>query len=121
MSIGLLLSDDLIFTSRIAGTALTLGLKVAAFRSQQALEEVAADQAPRCVILDLNHPGLNVGELVPRLKALAGPPCVVGYGSHVHTAALTAARDAGCDVVLPRSKFVEELPTALPGWFATTA
>jgi CheY-like chemotaxis protein len=121
MSISLLLSDDLIFTSRIAGTAKALGLRVAAFRSQQALEEVAANQAPRCVILDLNHPGLNVGELVARLKALEAPPYVVGYGSHVHTAALKAARDAGCDVVLPRSKFVEELPAALQQWFAGEA
>jgi hypothetical protein len=43
---------------------------------------------------------------------------VVAYGSHVDTATLRAAREAGCDVVLPRSKFVEELPTALPTWLA---
>ena len=36
-------------------------------------------------------------------------PTIIGYGSHVDTATLKAARDAGCDVVLPRSKFVEEL------------
>ena len=41
---------------------------------------------------------------------------VVGYGSHVDAATLHAARVAGCDPVLPRSKFVEELPGALPGW-----
>jgi len=121
MSIGLLLSDDLIFTSRIAGTAKELGLTVQAVRSQQALEELAAHYAPRCVMLDLANPGLNVSELVARLKSGGAPPYVVAYGSHVHAAALKAARDAGCDLVLPRSKFVEELPHALPRWFAGEA
>jgi hypothetical protein len=41
---------------------------------------------------------------------------VVAYGSHVDTERLRAARSAGCDPVLPRSKFVEELPKALPQW-----
>jgi hypothetical protein len=42
----------------------------------------------------------------------------VAYGSHVDTESLRAARAAGCDRVLPRSKFIEELPSALPDWFA---
>jgi hypothetical protein len=49
--------------------------------------------------------------------ASMGGPRVVAYGSHVDTATLRAAREAGCDPVLPRSKFVEELPSALPHWF----
>jgi hypothetical protein len=40
----------------------------------------------------------------------------VAYGPHVHAAALRAAREADCDPVLPRSKFVEDLPRALPAW-----
>jgi hypothetical protein len=43
-------------------------------------------------------------------------PRVVAYGSHVDAQGLAAARAAGCDLVLPRSKFVEELPTALALW-----
>ena len=43
-------------------------------------------------------------------------PRMVAYGSHVDAAVLRAAREAGCDPVLPRSKFVEELPRALPEW-----
>jgi hypothetical protein len=42
---------------------------------------------------------------------------VLAYGSHVDTDTLRAARAAGCDPVWPRSKFIEELATALPGWF----
>ena len=45
-------------------------------------------------------------------------PRLVAYGSHVDAEALRAARAAGCDPVLPRSKFVDDLPAALPGWLA---
>ena len=41
---------------------------------------------------------------------------IVGYGSHVATQGLHQARVAGCDVVWPRSKFVEELSRTLRTW-----
>src|SRR5438105_3152979 len=114
-AVGLLLSDDLMFTSRITATARQLGLEILAASSQGALERLAEQQAPRCVILDLSNPGLDVAGLLRRLRETCRPaPFVVGYGSHVDTATLRAAREAGCDVVLPRSKFVEDLPQVLP-------
>jgi CheY-like chemotaxis protein len=118
-AVGLLLSDDLMFTSRITATARQLGLEVFPANTQAALEKLAERQVPGCVILDLSNPGLDVAGLLRRLGETCEPmPFVVGYGSHVDTATLRAAREAGCDVVLPRSKFVEELPQALPEWFA---
>jgi CheY-like chemotaxis protein len=121
-AVGLLLSDDLMFTSRITATARQLGLDVLSAGAQAGLECLAERQAPRCVILDLANPGLDVEALLRRLRAACpAPPLVVAYGSHVDTATLRAAREAGCDLVLPRSKFVEELPRALPGWFAGRA
>ena len=114
---GLLLSDDLIFTSRVTGTARALGLVVKPARSAEALVELAQQHAPRCVLVDLANPGLVLGDLLRRLgEVCPTPPRVVAYGAHVDTATLRAARAAGCDPVLPRSKFVEELPRALPGW-----
>ncbi len=117
----LLLSDDLIFTSRVTGTGRDLGLPVTPARSPAALLDRARQQAPTCVIVDLSHPGLVITDLMAGLRELPRRPRVVAYGSHVDTATLRAARDAGCDVVLPRSKFVEELPTALPSWLAPPA
>ena len=117
-AVGLLLSDDLLFASRITATAAQRGLTVRAAKSQAALENLAAGCPPRCVILDLANPGLAVADLVRRLREASPPPFVVAYGSHVDAATLRAAREAGCDLVLPRSKFVEELPDALPQWFA---
>ena len=54
----------------------------------------------------------QLGEVCP------SPPRVVAYGSHVDTATLRAARAAGCDPVLPRSKFVEDLAQELPAWLS---
>ena len=120
--VGLLLSDDLIFTSRVAGTARDLGFTIQAARSAEALVALAREETPRCVILDLANPGLAVADLLRRLRESCTPmPRVAAYGPHVDAAALRAAREAGCDPVLPRSKFVEELPRALPGWMAGPA
>jgi CheY-like chemotaxis protein len=119
---GLLLSDDLLFISRIVGTARDLDLRVTAVRTATELLNRARNEPPACVIVDLANPNLKITELVDTLKeSPIDPPRVVAYGSHVDVATLRAAREAGCDVVLPRSKFVEELPSALPEWFRIRA
>src|SRR5262245_42004128 len=109
LPVGLLLSDDLIFSSRITGTARDLGFQVLAARSWSEFMQLAAQPTPRCVIVDLANPGLNVAELVKHFRTMESRPFIVGYGSHVDAATLKAARDAGCDLVLPRSKFVQDL------------
>jgi CheY-like chemotaxis protein len=109
----------MMFTSRITGTARDLGLSVKPARSMEALSALLQQSTPSCIIVDLAHPGLHIAEFMNDLRSsCATMPRVVAYGSHVDTATLRAARDAGCDVVLPRSKFVEELPHALPQWLA---
>jgi CheY-like chemotaxis protein len=116
---GLLLSDDLIFISRIVGTARSLGLALRSARSAEALATLAREQTPSCVIVDLANPGLVIDDLMTRLEAACTPmPRVAAYGSHVDTEMLRAGRAAGCDPVWPRSKFVEDLERALPEWMA---
>lgn len=118
--LGLLLSDDLIFTSRITGTARDLGLCMKPARSLEALHALIQQQLPCCIIVDLGHPEVSIADFMKSLGKLDTPlPRVVAYGSHIDTATLRAAREAGCAVVLPRSKFVEELPRALPDWMRT--
>jgi CheY-like chemotaxis protein len=116
---GLLLSDDLIFTSRITGVGRDLGLTIKAPRTLDALDALARQEAPTCVLLDLAFPGLRVADLVRRLgESCAVMPRLVAYGAHVDAAGLRSARQAGCDVVLPRSAFVEELPSKLSEWLS---
>jgi CheY-like chemotaxis protein len=115
--VGILLSDDLIFTSRVTGEARAVGCVVKPARSVEVLLAQARQQPPACVLLDLANPGLSVPDLLRQLRELGTPlPRVVAYGSHVDAAGLRAAREAGCDLVLPRSKFVEELPVKLLEW-----
>ncbi|HYV39352.1 MAG TPA: hypothetical protein VE988_26925 [Gemmataceae bacterium] len=113
--LGYHLSDDLMFTSRVSGTARSVGLDVKTARSAQQLGNLIATATPQCLLIDLQNPGLGIAELI---KTLPQPrPFVVAYGSHVDNATLKTAREAGCDLVLPRSKFVEDLSKALPEWF----
>ncbi len=103
---GLLLSDDLIFTSRITGVARDLGLTVRAANGLGALLALASEESPACIILDLAFPGLDVVDLTGLLRsACRTRPRLVAYGPHVDADRLRAARQAGCDVVLPRSAF----------------
>jgi CheY-like chemotaxis protein len=119
MSSALLLCDDLMFASRITGEARALGLTVKSARSLDHLLALASQESPSCILLDLSFPGLDLPELFRRLaETCSTKPRVVAYGSHVDTERLEAARLAGCDPVLPRSRFVEELPKALPRWLS---
>jgi len=115
--VGYLLDSDLLFGSRITGTAQTLGLPMTQCRSPAELLALAKKQIPACVLLDVHLDGLNIAELVAGLKAI-GNILVIGYGSHVAADVLKAARADGCDLVQPRSQFIAELQTNLPRWFA---
>ncbi len=120
MPSALLLCDDLMFASRITGEARALGLTVNHVRSLDQLFALARQETPLCVVVDLSFPALELPNLFSRLaEACPTRPRVVAYGSHVDTDRLRAARSAGCDPVLPRSKFVEELPKKLPEWLQT--
>jgi DNA-binding NarL/FixJ family response regulator len=113
----LLLSDDLFFTSRVAvaADAHGMGLKVA--RDSVGFETLAHTAAPGLVLIDLGNPGLSIQALLTSLRsACATMPRVVAYGAHVDVAGLRAAREAGCDLVLPRSAFVEQLPKKMKEW-----
>jgi CheY-like chemotaxis protein len=116
--LGYLLSDDLMFTSRVTSTARAFGLEMQTARSPAQLMNLLAACVPQCLLVDLQNPGLSVVDLMGTL--LPPRPYVVGYGTHVDAAALKAARDVGFDLVLPRSKFVEELAKSLPQWFEAT-
>jgi CheY-like chemotaxis protein len=117
MNAGLLLCDDLIFVSRITGTAKAAGLHVRAVKTPAELLQLAQQSPPRCVIADLHTLDLAIEQFAHELSAITPKPLLIGYGSHVDAATLKLARDAGFDVVWPRSKFVEELATVLPDWF----
>ena len=116
MAHGLMLCDDLIFYSRVRGTAESLGGIITMVKTPSALVEMLRVNPAQCVILDLQSPGLVIEEFVAELKRLTPELQIIGYGSHVEAETLRKARAAGCDVVMPRSAFVQRLPLDLGVW-----
>ena len=114
---GLMLCDDLIFFSRVAGAARAAGLSVRQAKTTTDLLALVQQAAPTGVILDLQNPGLDLPALLEDLRqSCQTMPYVVAYGSHVDAGSLRAARQAGCDRVMPRSQFAEELESAIAEW-----
>lgn len=109
-TVGLLLSRDLIFTSKVTGTARELGRRVLVAGNTALAADMIGQWRPKVVFVDL-----AAGELVsvPALtayRAQAGAGTTfIAFGSHVDTDALAGAKAAGCNLVMPRSRFTTEL------------
>jgi CheY-like chemotaxis protein len=114
---GLILVDDLMFASQIQGLARPAGINLQWVRNAEKALAQARVVKPACVVLDVNLLGTAIGEFVTAIKALGEPPpALIGFGSHVDAVSLQRARDAGCKLVLPRSKLVQEIGSGLPKW-----
>jgi CheY-like chemotaxis protein len=108
----LLISRDLFFTSKVTGTAQALGARVDVVADADSAAERLAAGEFRCVFIDLADEEFDVAGFFAKLHRDSRPP-VIAFGSHVATARLQAARDAGCDEVMPRSRFSTSLPELL--------
>ncbi len=106
--------DDLMFLSRIREAAQGTGAEVRSVRRVADLLE-ALREPVGLVLIDLDSPRLPSAEALAALHAdaLTARVPVVGFFSHVHVERARAARAAGCARVLPRSAFVQELPSLL--------
>ena len=116
---GVLLTHDLIFSTKVTSTARALGLEVTAAADLVRAAELCRDQRPGCVFIDLGVPNLNITAAVAQLRSAAGAVPTVAYGSHVDKARLDVACAAGCDEMLPRSRFSAELPALLRRYLDT--
>ena len=107
----LLISRDLIFTTKILGTAKALGMGCVTAGYLDGALGAIAEYRPGLVLVDL-----DAGEaaspiaLAAYRSALAPSSTLLAFGSHVEAVKLAEAKAAGCDPVWPRSRFVNELP-----------
>ncbi len=107
----LALVDDLFFQAKMMETAKQVGVALRVVSSGDALVQAAAAQAPALVLVDLNaRQGALAG--LTQLCA-AGQTPIVAFLSHVQTDLAAQARAAGCEQVLPRSKFTADLAEIL--------
>lgn len=107
--------DDLLFSSKIRATAKQAGVALVFARTPAEVLEQARAAKPSLAIFDLNSTKTDPVATIQALKrepALAGIR-TLGFASHVHTALIAAARQAGADEVLPRSAFAGNLAEIL--------
>jgi hypothetical protein len=121
-STGLLLSRDLIFTSKVKGTAAELGYPMMVAGADSQARSMIEAYRPRVVLVDLNAGELVAPAALIAYQAIAGTNAwFVAFGSHVNVDTLAAARAAGCHDVLPRSRFAAELPELMRRYFSQPA
>ncbi len=106
--------EDLFFTVKINEAAKRAGLSVAFVKSERDALDQAAEK-PALIILDLNFAGIEPVQLIQKLKAdpALQKISLLGYVSHVQGELKQAAQEAGCDMVLARSAFSQNLQQIL--------
>lgn len=102
----LLITSDLACLSSVSGAARRTGCELRTAMNVSAIDGKLAEAPPRLIVIDLSTAGLNVIELVRKLRTrLAAGVRMVAFGSHVHKSLLAAATEAGCDLVVSRGEF----------------
>jgi DNA-binding NarL/FixJ family response regulator len=103
--------DDLFFQMKLAETAKQLGVEVKVATNGEALMRLMASE-PKLVIVDLNARSQPIAA-IEKLRLASKNVRVVGFLSHVQTELAAQAQAAGCDEVLPRSSFTQNLAAIL--------
>jgi CheY-like chemotaxis protein len=110
--------EDLFFLAKIQETARKLGVKVAFVKNDK--EQIAAltageeDDRPGLIVFDLNNANVKPLTLIPKLKTkLKKSTSIIGFLSHLQGDLKAKAIEAGCDTVMPRAAFSQNLPNLL--------
>ena len=107
------LMDDLFFQMKVAETAKQLGMELkVAGNADSLLQLLGMEPAPKLAIVDLNARSGAIAA-IERVRAEKNAVRMVGFLSHVQTDLAAKARAAGCDEVMPRSSFTQNLATIL--------
>lgn len=106
--------SDLMFTVKIQEAAKRAGLEAVFVKSEQDALAQAKDK-PAVMILDLNNTGAQPLDVISKLKSdqEMSKISLLGYVSHVQADLKQAAQEKGCDMVIARSAFSQNLPTIL--------
>jgi len=105
------LMDDLFFQMKVAETAKHLGLELKVATNGDALVSLL-EPPPQLVIVDLSARSQPL-EAIERVRAAQKDLRVIGFLSHVQRDLAAQAQAAGCDEVMPRSAFTENLAAIL--------
>jgi PleD family two-component response regulator len=106
--------SDLFFSVKISDAAKRAGMAVELITDPKEVL-VKAKGKPSLIIFDLNFDNAKPLELIGKLKSSAEFKGVslIGFLSHVQGELKQAAQEAGCDMVMARSAFSQNLPQIL--------
>jgi len=109
--------DDLFFLAKIQETARKMNVKVEFVKTDKdILDRMKSngEEKPSLIIFDLNNANAKPLTLIPKLKTkLKKDTSIIGFLSHVQGDLKQKAHEVGCDMVLPRSAFSQNLPNLL--------
>jgi len=105
---------DLLFTVKISDAARRAGIQAEFVKAEKELLE-KAESKPALIILDLNFGGVQPLKLIGKLKSNPDlkQTSILAYVSHVDGELKQQAHDLGCDMVMARSAFSQNLPQIL--------
>jgi DNA-binding NarL/FixJ family response regulator len=103
---------DLFFKSKIHETAKQAGVRLAFVTTEASLREALAGGGVGLVVIDLGLTSIDPIVAIKAARSVAGVR-TIAYVSHVTEGARSAAAEAGCDAVLPKSVFTRDLPRIL--------
>jgi CheY-like chemotaxis protein len=108
--------DDLFFVAKIQEVSRKLNVKVEFVKTDKEIAEKTenVEEKPSLIIVDLNSNGIKPLPVITKMRAkYKKATSIVGFVSHVQGDLKVKAQEAGCDVVMPRSAFSQNLVSIL--------
>jgi PleD family two-component response regulator len=110
--------EDLFLLAKIQEVSKKLGIKVAFLKPEKdvvtRLSETSDEDRPALILFDLNNANAKPLTLIPKIKTkLKRGTSIIGFLSQIQTDLKSKAIEAGCDTVMPRSTFSQNLPNLL--------
>ncbi|HUA98356.1 MAG TPA: hypothetical protein VMA34_08525 [Terracidiphilus sp.] len=110
--------EDLFLQAKIQENARKLGVKVEFVKGDKEvvarLTEAPEAERPSLLVFDLNNLNAKPIALIPRFKSkLKKATSIIGFLNHLQSDLKMKAIEAGCDTVMPRSAFSQNLPNLL--------
>ena len=110
--------EDLFITAKVQETARKLGVKVAFVKNEkEAITELTSGgetNRPSLIVFDLNNANAKPLTLIPKLKTkLKRSASIIGFLSSIQGDLKAKAVEVGCDSVMPKAAFSQNLPNLL--------
>jgi hypothetical protein len=110
--------EDLFILAKIQEVSKKLGIKVAFLKPEKdiitKLTETSEEDRPALILFDLNNANAKPLTLIPKIKTkLKRGTSIIGFLAHIQGELKSKAIEAGCDTVMPRSTFSQNLPSLL--------